>query len=222
MQDLVGTGTLATITPFCLIYESPMKHLIAHFTLFLCLTVGGCGVPKQHTQSYGDGYSVITITGGYPHEWSRSSLVFVNAHGQKSEIWPWLGGGPCVQAEIAVFAARVPTGQSEGRWKTLDRIFAVKPTSAPVDLSNEILARWATAAGRNPSEVASSAAQTPMRCNESGLDANFTLFGRAQPEHITVHLDWQQIRELIEDVARTGVRRTEPRWGASWVEKEFK
>jgi hypothetical protein len=127
-----------------------------------------------------------------------------------------------VRGRIAVFPARVPYEYSDARWKTVDRIFAVTPLSPPVDLTNEILARWARAVGREPSQVIRSAALTPMHYTQEGFEISFTIFGSAEMEHITVTLDWHQVPELMEEVRRAGVVRKEPRWGASWVEKEFK
>lgn len=196
----------------------PLVSLI----LGACLLPVGCGLPRTHTRIYDGGYRLVTTTGGYPHEWSQSALEFMDPAGRSVRVWPWVEGGPSVRGGIAVFPARVPYEFSEARWRTVDRIFAVTPPSPPVDLTNEILARWAQAAGREPSQVIRSAVLTPMHDTQEGFEINYTLFGSAELEHITVTLNWQDVPEFMEEVRRAGVVRKEPRWNARCIEREFK
>ena len=154
----------------------------------------------------------------------RVSLQFRDTNGVVSTIWPALYGvNDVVHGGLAIFVAEkayiVPDRV------THPRLFAVRFPGLPVDITDEVIRRWAQANGRTFSQSLQRFALVTPEERGGGLllrlefsSPDELLSGREQwPGQSLLQLDWGQVEEIIQSAKTKGLVQHDLRWKTEFI-----
>jgi hypothetical protein len=158
----------------------------------------------------------------------RISFQHRNADGTVTEIWPSLYGvGELFQDGLALFVG--DKAYVEPDRVTHPRLFAVRSPDLPVDITDEVLGRWAKAAGKNFKQARDRF--TMVTPNEKDGRVELSLeFSTGDkwaanpvdwPEQSTLSLDWAQVWEMMRAVKAAGVQKNDLRWHTAYIGDAF-
>jgi len=198
--------------------------LICHLLLAtLCVSLSGCGTIPSY-ESLGGGYVEATYT---RTSWEQPATRFELQYKKglrKIVIWPSMYPvGEIAKDDMVVFVANKayePPYPGDPR-ATRPRLFAVKAPESPVDITDEIVGRWAQSSGKDISKALKAAWIIRLRTQGNDATFSFEFAGVDWPEMGTT-LDWNKVSEIMRDVKEHGVVRKDRVWGTSYIEKEFK
>jgi hypothetical protein len=159
-------------------------------------------------------------------ETTRVSFQYRGPNGRTTLIWPSLYGvGEVVKGDVAIFVgdkAYVQSDPNDPRG-TKPRLFAVRSPALPLDITDEVLWRWSKATGKDfAKSVQLFSLATPVEKNgQLELQLEFWTQERDWPDKTMLQLDWNQVSDIMREVKEKGVLLKDPRWGTSYIEKEF-
>jgi hypothetical protein len=183
----------------------------------------GC---KTHPeiQTLSGGYEEIThpnISQDNPEQ-ARVSLNYRAADGRTLLIWPSLfSSDEIIKGDVVIFIgdeAYVSSDQDDPRG-TKPRVFVVKAPGPPMDVTDQVLWRWAKESGRDYDKAARlfNLATLVNHGDNVELQLEFYVNESGWPDNATMRLDWNQITEIMRTVEAKGTLHRDPRWGAPFI-----
>ena len=196
--------------------------------VLLCLGLAGC---RTHpTTPLGGGYEEIkhTIHTLLPGETPpRIALVHLDADGQKTMIWPSLYcANEVVNGEVAIFVADKASANA-GADSIHPRLFAVETPGLPVDITEEVLWRWARANSKDVYKTFNRYSLATPEQQNGGLKVNLEFWSGSYltdedwPETGELNLDWVEVTKMMRSVEAKGVREKDLRWQTSYIGEKF-
>jgi hypothetical protein len=212
----------------------PMKHMnkfIPHAALtLLCLGLTGCQTHKS-TLPLSHGYEEVRHPA---HAWltgndtPRVSFQYRGTDDKVTPIWPSLYGIKEVMAnDLAIFVGDLPYVDADAAKNIRPRLFAVKSPALPLDITDEILWRWAKANGRNFAKTLSrfSLIIPKEKAGRLELHLEFSsddfLSADDWPDTSELSLDWKQVSEILHAVETKGVPQKDLRWHTPYIGEKF-
>ena len=199
--------------------------------LLLCiLTWVGC---KTHT-------TVVPLKNGYEevmHPYHtlideppppRIAFQYRGTNDIVTPIWPSLYGvSDIIHGNVAIIVAEKAALDPDR--VTHPRLFAVRAPELPLDITDEVLWRWAQANGKNfPKTVEKLAMISPEERN-TGLDIRLDFWPQSSwtperedwPEQGSLQLDWRQIDEIMARVKTKGMIEKDLRWHTAYIGEKY-
>lgn len=196
----------------------------------LVLGLAGCQT-HSITTPVGSGFEEVS----HPHhalidepEPPRFSFQHRDADGTVTRIWPSLYGvNEVIHGDLAIFVGDKAFIEPER--VTHPRLFAVKPGELPLDITDEVLWRWARANGKDFGRTLQKfALVAPAEKNgglELRLDFNtenkFFEEDKDWPDTSVLQLDWNQVAEILRAVKTKGVEEKDLRWHTPYIGEKF-
>jgi hypothetical protein len=200
------------------------KLIVQLLLAIFCVSLVGCA--SRDVEPLGNGYQEVTYTQNSISEPSahRISLQYRNTNGKQTMIWPSLWGvREVIKSDVALFVGNVASEspQSDNLRATEPRLFAVKASGPPLDITEEILWRWSKNSGKDFSEALKTASVSYVEEKDNSLEFHFATWPPTLPSIVT-RWDWNGILDIMREVKEKGVARKDRVWGATYIEKEFK
>lgn len=204
----------------------PKKFVPGFVLALLGLGLAGC---QTHT-------TITPLNGGYeevshPHhalidepEPPRVAFQHRGADGTVTRIWPSLYGvNEVVKGDLAIFVGDKAFQEPER--VTHPRLFAVKAPELPLDITEEVLWRWAKANGKDFGRtMAKFALVTPAEQNgrlqlllEFSPENKWLGDEKDWPDQSTLQLDWNQVAEILRAVKTKGVEEKDLHWHSPYI-----
>jgi hypothetical protein len=174
----------------------------------------------------GNGYEEVTYTRTSISEPSahRISLQYQNAKGKRIIIWPSLDGvKEVIKDETVVFVGKAASQQTnpDNPRATDSRLFAVRAPSLPLDITDEVLWRWSKQSGEDFAKLLKKAYVSYPKETNDVLELHFAIWSPPDWPDLNIHMDWNQISDIMREVKEKGVVRKDRVWGTTYIEKEF-
>lgn len=191
----------------------------------LCTNLTGCGTIPRY-EDLGNGYrEAIYIRTSWEPPAIRTALQYRKGL-RTVVIWPKTHG-IIVTNDVAIFRAGkaydppFPDEPQATGW----RLFAVRAPDLPLDITDEVLWRWAKQSDGDLAKLLKN--PDLFKKVDVGVieEKNGMLEFYAYVRDIgngVVDLDRNQISDIMREVKEKGVVRKDPVWGTSYIEKEFK
>jgi hypothetical protein len=203
--------------------------LISCLGISICCYLGaGCGSPEQVTP-LADGFEVATHTPpnilmepGH----SISELRYRNSNGTPTIIWDNIDTEIFQKDGISVFSAQkyYLWDALDKRWGQESRVFAVRAAELPVDISTEIVGRWAKKSGRNVGTTLTNLYFNGiMNAKVEGDKLNFH-FDQSDvnaSDAADIPVSWGQINDMMQAVKEKGIVYKDPVSGTACYEMQF-
>ena len=231
----VTAGTLRYLLPRTVFKDEKMRkhlfpaNLLALILPLLALTLAGCQTHK----------AVIPLRNGFeevshPHhtlidepEPPRVSFQYRDADDKVTPIWPSLYGvNDVIKDDLAIFVAEC--GEPAER-VTRARLFAVKTNDVPLDISDEVLWRWAKSNHKDFGHALTRFSGVTPAATDAGLTLQLEFISETPlldldkdwPDRSSIDLTWAQVNEIVRAVKTKGVRQKDPRWNAEFIGERF-
>lgn len=207
------------------------KNLLASLGLaWLCLGLAGC---QTHTTTapLANGYEEVS----HPNhtlldepEPPRIALQYRAADGTLTQIWPSLSGsGEVIHGDLAIFVGDKAAIEPER--VTHPRLFAVKTTEMPLEITGHALWRWAKANNVEFRKVATGIIAITPAATADGVSLRFDFTqenlllhdDKNMPDNGTLQLTWPQIEEIVRAVKANGKVQKDLRWGTAYISEGF-
>jgi hypothetical protein len=123
---------------------------------------------------------------------------------------------------VAVFVGDKTTGRSklDNIWQMELRLFAAKAPGPPMDITSEVIGRWAKESGKDVTTAVKAASLLGAQINTNRLSCHFEFNGGVLAG-ADIILDWSQILEITREVKGKSVERKDPELRVIYLEKEF-
>ena len=190
----------------------------------LCVCLTGCA--SGDVEPLANGYKEVTYTQNSISEPQshQISLQYTGSNGKQVMIWPSATGGKIVKNEVVIFEAdkawKLP--KPDERWPMKPRVFVARAPDFPLDITDEIVGRWAQASGKDVVKAISMAGIVYFEEKNNELDFHFVFWTTKNWPDTVITLNWNQISDIMREVKEKGVVHKDLRWGTSYIEKEFK
>ncbi len=189
----------------------------------LCIGLAGCATPPR-IQRLNGGYEEVIHPGksGDPAA-IRVSLRYREANGRIILIWPSLyGTDGAIKGNVAIFAgekAYVSSDPDDPRGMK-PRLFAVQPPDLPLDITDEVLWRWAKASGKDFAKAARlfNLATPVAKGDKMEVQLEFWAGENGWPDSATLQLDWNQVSDIMRTVKEKGSVHKDLRWSTPYIE----
>ncbi|MGZ4971590.1 MAG: hypothetical protein ACXWDN_02435 [Limisphaerales bacterium] len=181
--------------------NAPNKSLIA--CILICAFIVGCGSKEEITQLR-DGYEVCVRTKKSllnEPESAKISLFWKDSLGKSVTVWPIVHSRILIKEGTAVFAGDRTVGRSslDGDFEMTLRLFVVKSPEPPIDITSEVVIRWATNISKDPKQAVTNANLIGMQEMSGQVQCHFEFDGGIWPGE-DVFLNWSQIQEITNAV----------------------
>jgi hypothetical protein len=202
------------------------------FVSRLALALLGLGLAGCQTQK-----SVTPLSSGY-EEVSHSHHALIDepeppriafqhhaADGTITPIWSSLYGvSEVIKGNLAIFVGERGF-VDEGAKVTHPRLFAVTSPELPMDITDEVLWRWAKATGKDFAKASAKfTLVTPAEKNgrlelrlEFSADNKWMGNDKDWPDKSTLQLEWKQVAEILRAVKAKGVIQKDLRWHTPFI-----
>jgi len=202
------------------------KRVIECLAVLACILCAGCVTHKSVT-AIGGGYEEVT----HPHHNfnfdsepppPRVSLQYRGTDDQIKEIWPALYGSTTIMnSNVVIFVAEKANLADH---TTHPRLFAVRSTDIPLDITDAVLWHWARANGKDVRKTIDRCAEVQPSQEENGLKVHIDFWPRENyairddwPDDGSIQLTWKQIDQIIYAVKAKGVLQKDDRWGTPYM-----
>jgi hypothetical protein len=200
---------------------SPFSNLRLSLTVIvLSALLEGCS--SKSATALGGGYEEIKIVHKsvlMEPSLIQQQLTHRDASGKRTLVWPWLRSDVFITNGSAVFLGDRSTTWSanDKRWGQAPRLYVVKSPEPPVEITNEVLRRWARSTGKPEQEVVKSAGLIGGEMLPNGsFDFYFEFNGGRWPGTDIV-LDWAQIIEIGKLVRKDGELHKDPELHSDYI-----
>jgi hypothetical protein len=193
----------------------------------ICLGPAGC-VSHNITTPIGHGYEEVTHPSRNPDSArtsARTSLRHRSADGKTTLVWPSLFGVSEVFHDgLVIFVGDLayvhPENPDDPRGAE-PRLFVEKFPGVPVDITSDILWRWAQSAGRDFSKTQEALITVSPGESQTGLELQLEFYARdpGWPDKAALQLSWQQVTNIVRDVSAKGVLRRDVRWDSPYISR---
>ena len=191
-------------------------------TLILLTMLTGCK-PRVQVTDLGGGYEEVTYV---QHNISepeshKITLQFRSAEGRLVMVWPSLMSDEVVKDGVAVFVANrtVVAWKQDGFWPQGPRLFAVKAPEIPLDITKEVVGRWAKESGQDVVKALHDPSPIGPKEQDGKISIYFE-FGDLPAASISLNRD--QLASIMREVQDNGVQHIDPQWNMNYIEKTFK
>jgi hypothetical protein len=174
------------------------------------LSVSGC-TSNEVVRVLGNGYEEVTRRESSVINEpiaTKVALRYKPNSGKAVPVWNVVRSKVFITEKCAVFIGdrSIRWSKDDQIWEMEPRVFAVEAPETPVDITSEILRRWAKTANRDSKVIFAAnligATQTP----DKNLDLYFEFNGGVLPgTHITV--TWDQILEMLQKSKSEPIRK---------------
>ena len=205
--------------------EKSMKHMklpvcwIA--VVFMCCGATGCR-PTERTTPLGGGYEEVTYVRTHisEPESHQITLQFRSSTGERVMVWPSLQSATVVNDGVAVFVAVRTVGWSklDHVWETGPRLFAVKAPDAPLDITSEVVGRWAKASGKDITKALNSPSPIEPKEQDGKLSVSFAFGIVNNWPGEDIRLSWAELSDIIRNKLSNTILAIVKRW-LSMVER---
>ena len=188
-------------------------------SLVICASTAGC--VSRDIEPLTGGFEEVTYTHtSWEPPQHRISLQYRNKEGQRVMIWPSLYGvRSVIRGEVALFVGHQSYRQPPKNARaTRERLFAVKASGPPLDITDEVLWRWSQKSGEQFTNLMMTASIAYPQ--EKGNSIEF-YFARGINKGFIVQDHWDQILDIMREVKEKSAVRKDSVWGATYIEKEF-
>jgi hypothetical protein len=184
----------------------------------LCYSIIGCG--NTTATKLGGGYEEIARTRQNLSEpsSSQSSLQYRTSNGKLVMIWPSLLSNVVVTNGLAVFVGSrtVDRSRLDGAWQASPRLFAVKAAELPLDITPEVLERWATKSGRDVAKALMDPSPLAPEITPDGISVSFGFNVQNWPTE-NIHLSLAELSSVMGTVRSKGTNYKDPLLGTIYV-----
>jgi uncharacterized protein YceK len=198
------------------------NHIITLLIAIACTNLTGCGTIPSY-EDLGNGYVEATYirTSSWEPTAIRTELRYKQGWGT-GVIWPKTDG-VIVTNDMAVFIGNKASSQPEPgeRWPMKPQLFAVRAPELPLDITDEIIGRWAQTSGKDVVKAIAMADIVYFQEKNNKIDFHFVFWTSEKWPDTVITLDWNQISDVMREVKEKGVVHKDLRWGTSYIEKEF-
>jgi len=205
-----------------------MKSIFACLAL-LCLILTGCQSDK-HVTRLGSGYEeVVHPRFAMPGDeaTTRVSLQHRNAAGKVALIWPALSGpNEIIRSNLVLFVG--DKALTEPEILIRPRLFAVEAPALPLDITDELVWRWAKANGKDFSFAMDRLILITPTENNYGVNAHLEFVladgltaDKDLPDKSDLQLTWSQVATLIQAVKTKGVVEKDLRWKTPYIGERY-
>jgi hypothetical protein len=183
----------------------------------------GCSRNTTRTTPLGDGYEEVVYV--YPHfsepESHTITLQFRNSEGKQVMVWPSLMSATVVRDGIAIFVANrtMETNKTDGIWPQTCRLFAVRAPEQPLDITDEVVGRWAQESGKDVVKYLEGPEPIEPQEKNGKIDTEFSFYNFPG---IVVSLSWEQLSKIMDEVKTNGIQAKDPKWNLTCIGKKFK
>ena len=202
-------------------------------TVLLALFGFGLAGCQTHsvTTPVGGGYEEVS----HPHhalidepEPPRFSFQHRAAGGTVTKIWPSLYGvQEVIHGGLAIFVG--DRGYFEPERITHPRLFAVEAPNLPMDITGEVLWRWAQANHKDFGKtLARFTLVTPEENNGALLlrldfasETPWLGTDKDWPDASCLQLDWEQVAQIVRAVKTKGAEQKDLRWHTPFIGEKF-
>ena len=187
-------------------------------SLVLCASAFGC--VSRDVEPLMGGFEEVTYTHtSWEPSQHRISLQY-RSNGKRVMIWPSLFGvRSVIKDDIAVFVGDEGYRQPPHYVRaTRPRLFAVRASGPPLDITEEVLWRWSQKSGEEFTNLVMTASIAYPQEKGNSIEL---YFARGINKSFSVQCDWDQISDIMREVKEKGVVRKDQVWGAAYIEKEF-
>ena len=202
-----------------------MFKLFSIALILLGFELTGCQSHKV-VAKFGQGYQEVDHAQRFSFDenpLTRTSFEYKGTNGQTVLIWPALYGvGEIVHDDLAIFVGE--RGYLEaGDRVTHPRLFAVKAPELPLDITDEVLWRWAKTSGSNFTKTRErfSLVIPEEKNGQLSLHLEFITDDPAWADKSALLLDWSQVSEIMAAVKKKGVVEKDLRWRTPFIGEEF-
>ena len=204
------------------------NKLVIHFLLAtLCASLTGCGtIPRYEDKGGRYVEAIYTSPGLWEPSGHRFALCYKHSDFWHSTIWPQTLG-IIVTNDLAVFRAGkayeppYPDEPSATGW----RLFVVRAPKLPLDITDEVLWRWAKQSNDDLAKLLKNSDLFNKVHIGHFEETNSTLEFYVEILNVgngVIRLNWNQLPDIMREVKEKGVVRKDRVWGTSYIEKEFK
>jgi hypothetical protein len=158
----------------------------------------------------------------------RISLQHRSADGTVTPIWPQLYGvSDVLRDDLAIFVG--DKGYTEPERVTHPRLFAVRSPELPLDITDEVLWRWAKANGKDFNKALARLTLVAPAQKDGGLEVSLEFAPSDQwvsarddwPDQSTLQLNWQQVDQIMHAVKTKGVEEKDLQWHTPYIGEKF-
>jgi hypothetical protein len=206
------------------------NHLFCLGVTALSLGWAGC---QTHTK-------VVPLSAGYEaveHPYHtlmdepkppRISLQWRGTDGAITRVWPALySADTVIKGNIVIFAAE--KAYTEPERVTHARLFAARPSELPLDLTDEVLWRWAKTNGKAFDQALQKFAGITAAENAGALDVHLEFWANSEfgdtreewPDTSSLRLDWAQVEAIMRAVKAKGTVEKDLRWHTEYIGEKF-
>lgn len=193
----------------------------------LCLGLAGC-LSSPMASPVGGGYEELahpTRASAEQPGATRVSFQYRAPGGKVTRIWPSLYGvNEVIHGPVAIFVgdkAYISPDPDNPRGLT-PRLFAVRAPDLPLDITDEVLWRWAKAVGKNFASAQSRFSMIYPESKNGRLELHLVFWtdGDAKdwPGSATFSLDWAGVSDIMRVVQAKGSVRKDLRWQTQYIE----
>jgi hypothetical protein len=196
------------------------------------LGLGAAGCQTHKTVSkLGNGYEEVS----HPHhtliddpEPPRIAFQFRDTNDTVIPIWPSLfSAREIIHDDLALFIAE--KGYTQPEHETRPRLFAVRAPELPLDITDEVLWRWAKANGKKVGQAMDRLSSFSIAEKNDGLEINLVFWSNTEmggeredwPEESTLQLTWPQIDQITHSVKAKGVKQEDLRYHTPYIGEKF-
>ena len=199
------------------------KHLFWPCFAVALICFIGCSRNTTRVTPLGDGYEEVVFV--YPHfsepESHTTTLQFKNSEGKQVMVWPSLMSATVVKNGIAVFVANrtMATNKIDGIWPQTWRLFAVRAPEPPLDITDEVVGRWAQESGKDAAKYLDEPEPIEPQEKSGKIDTEFSFY---DIPGAVISLSWDQLSNIVDEVKTNGVQNKDLKWNLICVDKKFK
>lgn len=194
----------------------------------LCLALTGC---QTHQTPLGGGYEEVShpVHNFQPGDTPppRLSLAHVDADDRSTTIWPSLYSfNEAVHGDVAIFVAE-KAFEHEGEATIHPRLFAVESPGLPLDITEEVLWRWAKANGKDLIKTFDRFSLATPEEKDGQLIVHLEFWAGSYMEDADwpgtgdLQLDWSEVTKIMRSVEAKGVKEKDLRWHTPYIEEKF-
>ncbi len=163
------------------------------------------------------------LAGDHPR---RISLNHKDEDGRASPIWPSLFCDTLVVKDDTALFGGDKAFLHAGAASIHPRLFAVQYPGLPVDITKDILWRWAVANGRDLNKTFSRYSLAMPEENHGGVVVHLEFWSGSYmsdedwPETGELQLDWSEVLKIMHSVQVKGMLEKDLRWHTPYIETD--
>jgi hypothetical protein len=195
--------------------------------IVLCIGLAGCA-SERIVEPLGDGYEQVahpTRASLNQPETMRIALEYQRPDGKSILVWPSLYGvNEVVKGNLVIFVGdrTYLHPDSDDPKGSTPRLFAAKAPDMPLDITDEILWRWAKDSGKEFTRTLQMVSLVAPAEKNGQLEFHlmFANDDKDWPDTV-MPSDWSQVADIMREVKEKGAVHKDARWGTPYLAKEF-